>query len=130
MDSISFMWSFLKMLCSLALVLALMLGAMVVIRKYFYPSASAPGGDSLIRIVASRHLGPKSSFLLVEVLDKVLLIGIANQQMSLLTEITSPEALEQLRGRRGAAGAAAGPDSFARCLSLWQKLGETRKGGR
>ena len=39
---------------------------------------------SLMRILASRYLGPKNVIVLVHVLDQVLAIGISNHQMSLL----------------------------------------------
>jgi flagellar biogenesis protein FliO len=37
----------------------------------------------MIDILSTRHLGPKNSFLLVEVLGQVLLVGVSAQEMSL-----------------------------------------------
>jgi flagellar biogenesis protein FliO len=57
---------------------------------------AAGGHDSqAINIVAARYLGPKSSIMLVEVLGKFIVIGLANNQMSHLATITDPEALEK-----------------------------------
>ena len=97
MDSISFFWSFFKMLSALALVIALMIGAMIVVKKYFYHSPAVSSAHSLIDIVSTRHLGPKSSFMLIDVLGKVLLVGISNQEMSLLATITDSDSLAKLK---------------------------------
>lgn len=126
MDSISFFWSFFKMLIALAIVLGMMIGAAYYIKKHFLHTMPNMNGSSLINIVATRYLGPKSSLMLIEVLGEVMLVGVTGQQMSLLSHIDDPEALGKIKNVRP-------PEPFsdvnplARYKSLVQFLGNLRK---
>jgi flagellar biosynthetic protein FliO len=96
MDS-SILPSFFKMLLALAIVLGLMVGAAYLFRSILPRNTSGLNDPSLIKIIASRHLGPRSSIILVEVLEKVIVIGVSPSQMSLLATISEAEALEKLK---------------------------------
>ena len=61
MDSVSFFWSFFKMLAALAIVIALMIIAMYFIKKYFFHSLPEMNGSTMINIISTRHLSPKNS---------------------------------------------------------------------
>jgi flagellar biosynthetic protein FliO len=117
-DSISFFWSFFKMLAALALVIALMIGAMVVLKKFFFQSPAALGGNSMIHVISYCHLGPKSSILLIEVLGKAILLGVSDHQMSMLTTITDSEAIERMKdtSMKHSTGPASDPLSRYRAL--------------
>jgi len=115
------------MLSALALVIALMIGAMIVVKKYFYHSATVSSGHSLIDIISTRHLGPKSSFMLIEVLGQVLLVGISNQEMTLLTTFTDTDSLAKLKSLRSIKDAPSTPDAFIRYKSLLKTIGRMRK---
>lgn len=128
MDSISFFWSFVKMLTTLAIVIAILIGAMVLMKRFFYYPAPASGGrDAAIRVLSSHHLGPKSSLLLIDALGQVVLIGISDRQMSMLTTITDPSALDKLRTLRMDEGYASTSDPLSRCKSILKNIGRTRK---
>lgn len=129
MDTVSFFWSFFKMLSALALVIALMIGAMLVVKKYFYQSPVISSGNTMIDIISTRHLGPKNSFMLIEVLGQVLLVGISTQEMSLLTTITDPDALARLKSLRSTKGTSLPADPLARYKSLLKSIGRGRKEG-
>jgi flagellar biosynthetic protein FliO len=96
MDS-SILPSFLKMLLALAIVLGLMVGAAYFIKNILPRNTGGLNDPSLIKIIASRHLGPRSSIILIEVLEKVIVIGVSPSQMSLLATISEAEALEKLK---------------------------------
>ena len=127
MDSISFFWSFFKMLSSLAVVIAMMIAAMYVIKKYFYQSPSAANGNAMIDIISTCHLGPKNSFMLIEVLGQVLLVGVSNHDMSVLAAIKDPEALDKLKSLRAHKAFFPVSDPFSRYKSLVRNLGRMRK---
>ena len=97
MDSVSILPSFIKMLFALAIVLGLMVGAMYFIKRFLPQTTVRMSENSLINIVATRYLGPKSSIMLVEVLGKVIVIGVSPNQMSHLETITDAGALEKLK---------------------------------
>jgi len=128
MDSISFFWSFFKMLAALALVIGLMIAALFVVKKYFYQSPAVSGGNTMIDVISTHHLGPKNSFMIVDVLGQILVLGVSNQEISLLTVITDPEALDKLKSSRLRKDIHSIPDPFLfRYKSLLKTIGRGRK---
>lgn len=98
MDSIAFFPSLFKMLSALAIVLGIMIGGMYFIKKFFLPTVSAAGEGEVINVIATRYLGPKSSIMLIDVLGHIVVVGVANNQMSLITTISDPTVMEKLKG--------------------------------
>jgi flagellar protein FliO/FliZ len=96
MDS-SILPSFFKMLFALAIVLGLMVGAAYFFKRIFPGNGGCSNDHSLINVVASRYLGPRSSIMLVEVLGKIIVVGVSPNQISPLATITETEALERLK---------------------------------
>ena len=97
MDSVAILPSFFKMIFALAIVLGLLVGAMYFFKRILPRTSVRMSDNSLINIIATRYLGPKGSIMLVEVLGKVIVIGISSNQMSHLETISEPEALERLK---------------------------------
>lgn len=128
MDSVSFFWSFVKMLLSLAVVIGLMVGALYLMRRYVLPSSPAADGAAVIRVVASRPLGPKNSLVLVDVLGQIVLLGVSGQQIAALTAITDPVAREILGKLHPEDAPVADP--LARCRSLFRGIASSRKDRR
>ena len=127
MDSISFFWSFVKMLASLAIVIGLMVGALLLVKRYFYKAPAVADGTAIIRVVASHYLGPKNSLVLVDVLGQIVLLGVSGQQIANLAAITDPAAREQLNRLRPPEALSGSADPFARCRSLLRGVGQRRK---
>ncbi len=100
MDTISLFSSFLKMIFALAIVLGLLFGAMYFVKRFMQQVAPAADNHALINIISSRYLGPKSSIILVEVMDQVIVVGISNQQMTTLACIDNPLALAEIKAKR------------------------------
>jgi len=128
LESISFFWSFFKMLVALAIVIALMIGAMYLLKKYFYQPSAAIHGNAMIRIISTYHLNPKNSILLVDVLGQVMLLGVSNHQMSILGTITDPEALENVKNIHLSQKTIPVSDPLTRYKSLLRNIGPMRKG--
>jgi flagellar protein FliO/FliZ len=101
MSSWEFILSILKMLSALALVLGLMVVAMYFLRKFMNKTGGGVETDELVKIVSTRYLGPKSSIVILDVLGRVVVVGVTNQQISLLTEIDDRESLDRLKTLRG-----------------------------
>jgi flagellar biosynthetic protein FliO len=100
MNEISFFPSFLKILFALAVVLGLMVASVYLMRRFMNHQSSGHRDGSLIQVVSTRYIGPKSSILLVDVLGKAIVLGLSNGQMSLLTAIDDSQALEKMRALR------------------------------
>jgi len=100
METVSFFPSLMKMVFALALVIGLMIGAMYFIKKVLHNTTPAMDRGTLIRVLASRYLGPKNSILVVDIAGQIIVVGLSNSQMSVLTTISDKESLAQLRNIR------------------------------
>lgn len=101
MNELSFFPALLKMFFALAIVIGLLVASMYVLRKYLSHAPSGSRDGSLIQIIATRYLGPKCSILMVEVLGKVIVLGLTSGQMTVLTTIDDEFALERMHALRG-----------------------------
>jgi flagellar protein FliO/FliZ len=97
MDSVAILPSFFKMIFALAIVLGLLVGAMYFFKRILPQTSVRMSDHSLINIIATRYLGPKSSIMLLEVLGKVVVIGVSSSQISCLATISEADALERLK---------------------------------
>ncbi|OPY11157.1 MAG: Flagellar biosynthesis protein, FliO [Syntrophus sp. PtaB.Bin001] len=97
METASFLSSLLKMVFSLAIVLGMMIGAMYFIKKLLHNATPAIDRGSMIKILANRYLGPKSSIMVVDVAGQIIVVGLSNQQMTVLTTISDKDQLVKLR---------------------------------
>lgn len=119
MENISLVGSFLKMIFALAIVLGLLIGVMYFIKVFMQRTTPSADNSSLINVLSSRYLGPKSSIILVEVMDQVIVVGVSGQQMTPLAQINDPLTVAKMKAQRGhsSSGPFAG-DKIARLLSL------------
>ncbi len=78
----------LKSAAMLSIVLALLVGALFLMRRLFYGNA-AVAGRGIIRTVASSHLAPKERVVLIEVLGEMLLLGVTPHTISFLAKIST-----------------------------------------
>lgn len=80
-------WVLLKTLFSLAAVLGLMFALLVAVKKIFYGGNSKTSSVVNIEILGSRTLAPKRSVFVLQVMDKVIVVGMTEQGMQTLTEM-------------------------------------------
>lgn len=76
------------MLAGLALVLGLMFGLYWLVRR-FLPSVGGGAGGGM-RLVGRLPLGPRKFVALVEVAGRVLVVGVSDRGVNLLTTIDDP----------------------------------------
>jgi len=88
-----------KMIAALALVIGLLFVSLHVFKRMYKNKLGGQTGD-LIRVLASSYVGVKKNVTLVEVPGTVLVLGITNDRITLLSEIG-----------REAVDAALGPDT-------------------
>ncbi len=82
----------LKMVLSLALVLALVWGLSRLAKKKL-PMANGGGKAGLVQVLESQCLGIKKSITLVKVPGSVLVLGVCPDRVSLLSKIEDPALL-------------------------------------
>ena len=64
------------------------------------------GGEKLVNVLGSGFLGPKKNIVLVEVAGEVLVLGMSQDHIALLTNITDPDKIEEIKlsGGKGDSG--------------------------
>jgi flagellar biogenesis protein FliO len=65
--------------------------------KRFLKRDAGRSGNPIIRVIANQYLGIKKNIALVEVPGSVLVIGISNDRINLLTKIEDPNVLDGIR---------------------------------
>ena len=73
--------------------------------------------DKLIRVLANKFIGVKKNICLVEVPGSVLILGITNDRITLLSEIDDDAVLEQIRQTEIAGSAPAFSDHLNKLVS-------------
>lgn len=87
--------SALQMLTALGIVVGGLLVVFYLLKRFL--KRDAGGKQRLIRVIASQYIGIKKNIALVEVPGTILVLGISNDKISLLTKIEDKEVQENLR---------------------------------
>lgn len=89
----------LSLLFKLGLVIALIYATVWVLRFLNHRTANTFTGQQSVSVLETTRLGPNREIYVVEVANKVLVLGATGTALSLLTEITDADALDGLRHR-------------------------------
>lgn len=79
---------------TMLMIVGLMFGLLVVVRKYLF--AKPKIADENMRVISTINLQPKKAIYLVKIFDKVMLVGVSENAMAALGEITDGNALQKL----------------------------------
>lgn len=87
-------WMFVKTAAFLILIIALILLTVYLLRKYAF-GATGPGkNNGWIQVLGQIQIQPKKYLALVQVLDRVLLVGLSDSAMQTLTEFDDLEKIQ------------------------------------
>lgn len=96
MGTVDFVSSLVKMISALAVVLGIMIAVMYFFKKFIKGSGTSIDDGKFIKIISTRYIGPKCSIMLMDVLNSIIVVGIANNQITMLTTISDSKSLEKL----------------------------------
>ena len=85
-----------KMLTTLAFVVGLMFFLFYVFKKLVAKQGMFGTADKPIRVISTGFLGPKKSIAMVEVAGRVLILGVANDQITLLSSLEDEEEVARI----------------------------------
>ncbi len=85
-----------RMLTALGLVLGGLLVGVYFIKRFLKKDASG-SKEQLIKVIASQYIGIKKNISLVEIPGSILVVGVSNDNISLLTKIEDEIVLDVLR---------------------------------
>lgn len=86
-------WVVVKTLLSLAAVITLMVAVVFVMKKYLYGNQSVSSPVIDMRVIGTLMLQPKRTVSLVKVMNKILIVGVTEEGMRTLGEISDEESL-------------------------------------
>jgi flagellar biogenesis protein FliO len=89
-------WVIVKTLLSLVVVLALMFGLVLLLKKVFYGFGATSSTLVDIELLGTRSLQPKRVVYVLKVLNKVFVVGSSEQGLHTLTEIDDGESMGAL----------------------------------
>jgi flagellar protein FliO/FliZ len=92
---IDFWDSFIRMASALALVLALMGGLVVLIRRFAGTRFRTPVSSQIVQVLGSGYIGPRKSISLVSVAGEFLIVGMTPTDLVSLGHITDRERVQQ-----------------------------------
>lgn len=75
-----------KGLFSLIIVLGLIIGLALFLKKFIYNRNGFRVSGGLVKVVSTTFIGPKKSIHLIKVIDKILVVGVTDSQMQTLAE--------------------------------------------
>lgn len=117
---------FLSTLLKLLVVLALVIGTIWVLRKLMGPGSLSATGSGPIRVLAVRQLDTRHAVWILEVGERMLVVGTGAGAMTSLATIESPVERAAIRERLGAGG-----EKFGSYLSAWAaRMGGGESAGR
>ena len=85
-------WLVVRAFLTMMMIVGLMFALLVVVRKYFFNRPNISNEN--MKVLSSLSLQPKKSIFLVKVFNKVMLVGISDNSIAALGEITDEETLD------------------------------------
>jgi flagellar protein FliO/FliZ len=92
---IDFWDSFIRMASALALVLALMGGLVLLVRRFAGGRLSVPGSSQIVQVIGSGYIGPRKTISLVSVAGEFVVVGMTPTELVSLGHITDRERVQQ-----------------------------------
>jgi flagellar protein FliO/FliZ len=92
---VDFWDSFIRMASALALVLALMGGLVVLVRRFAGTRFCAPVSAQIVQVLGSGYIGPRKTISLVSVAGEFVIVGMTPTDLVPLGYITDRERVQQ-----------------------------------
>jgi len=113
--------SLVKMVSSLAVVLALMVLIAAAARRWLIPALAGGGPTHAIRVAGSLALGGRRSILVLEVAGRTLVVAATPQQLALLTQFESMAVQVPLIKSAACIGQETGASDDTSVSGTWQR---------
>jgi len=97
-DSLDMVASSWKMFYTLIFVLAAMFFLFYLFKKFVWKNGGLGGSGKSVKVLSTGFLGPKKSLALVEIPGEILVLGIADGHISLLSNIRDEEKIAMIKG--------------------------------
>lgn len=92
-------WIVVKSLLSLGAVILLMIGVVFVMKKFVYGRQSSSSQIVEMKVIGTLMIQPKRSVSVIKVMDTIFVIGVSEDGMQSLGEISDAKSLSQIDER-------------------------------
>ncbi len=89
-------WLVVKTLLSLGAVLALMIGVVFVMKKVMIGGRASASSVVEMKVLGTMVLQPKRAVSVIKVMDKILIIGMGEEGMQVLGEVSDARSLKEI----------------------------------
>lgn len=81
----------------LFIILAVILTVFWLIKRFWPKGSGFMGSDQWIKVIAASYIAPKKTISLVEVAGEVLVLGLTDNQIAMLTKVTDEQMIHRLK---------------------------------
>ncbi len=93
-----------KTFSTLFILLAVILFGLYLVKRFWPKGAGLMGGDQWINVIATSYLAPKKMISLVDVAGEILVIGLTDSQITMLTKVADQQTIHHLRSSQKGKG--------------------------
>ena len=90
-----------KTFSTLAIMLAVILIGFYLVKRFWPKGAGFMGAHQWVKVITATSIAPKKMISLVEVGDEILVLGLTDSHISLLTKVTDEQMIHSLRASQG-----------------------------
>jgi flagellar protein FliO/FliZ len=90
-----------KTFSTLAIMLAVILIGFYLVKRYWPKAAGLMGSHQWVKVITATSIAPKKMISLVEVGHEILVLGLTDSHISLLTKVTDEQMIHSLKASLG-----------------------------
>ena len=90
-----------KTFSTLAIMLAVILIGFYLVKRFWPKGSGFMSAHQWVRVITATSIAPKKMISLVEVGDEILVLGLTDSHISLLTKVTDEQMIHSLRASQG-----------------------------
>jgi len=98
-DPFNFLSTAFRTFISFVLIIFLIILTLFLFKKFLYHGKNYQHGDNLVQVLGRVPLTQQSYLYYIKTVDQILVLGLTDQQISLLTIIKDRESIEKLESR-------------------------------
>jgi flagellar biosynthetic protein FliO len=92
-----FYFAAVKAFSILFIILAAILTAFYLIKRFWPKASGLMGNDSWIKVIAATYIAPKKMVVLVEVAGETLVLGLTGDHITMLTKVANEQMIHHLK---------------------------------
>ena len=93
----SFLWVMLRLVASMVVIVGLIYGTVYVLRHFAKRGMEKPSNERLVQVIDRVALDAKRSVYLIKVIDRLIVVGVGGETVSMLGEIRDENVVESVK---------------------------------